>query len=186
MSAIPMRKDMPEAEPGIRRESTQGDAGFFSAADSRAIPAHTQSAFTFYLNERRKGVTYQLYAVAAAMFRAWAKGRKEPYEDWARALNRPPSYASKLHEALHREPGRFLHLDYIAPFFENEEAETIWVEFQCELTRREPPIKKREITAEQDAAAEHEVIDELPEELREMICLRKAKKLGVRVEDLKR
>lgn len=186
LRGIAMSKEMPEGAPGIEREKNLTQSDFFSELDSRVFPAHPQQSFGWLARERVKATTTKFYALMGAMFRKWAEKKKDPLEAFAGELDKKPSYASKISEAFNRRDNRHVPIDFAPPLLLGDErAASIWMEFWSEELGYEPPVKKRVVTKEADDAATHDVLNELPEPLQEMIRREKAKKLGVRPDEVK-
>jgi len=160
---------MPENEPGQHRDELSPKR----PARQLELPA---TDATQYRNDVR-----WLYVVAGEMVRI-AGGT-----DWlAHAMDREPSYGSKIREALAGTGERKFHLEMLAPLLRDTEAAEHLLSRLSELLDFEPPVRvKRETTPEQEAKAHREAIDELDPDMRDLMRRKVARKLGVRVEDLK-
>ena len=113
-----------------------------------------------------------LYAMARAAITA-AGGL-----DWlASALDREPSYSSKISEALNRRDERRVHLDWLAPLLSDAKAMELILGWLCERGGFEPPKRKRVATRDELYGALLEAVEEsgpAGEALKE----RAAKRLG--------
>jgi hypothetical protein len=143
-------------------------------------PTDNQTAFRFDAKERTMGDTTQLYALFGAMVRA-AGG----LDALVAALDREPSYHSKISEAMNRRDGRHVHLDWLAPLLADEDAATLLMDWLSDRLGYEPPVRKRAVSEEEEMRAAREVIREMPEPLKDAYRREMAKKLGIRPEDLK-
>jgi hypothetical protein len=156
-----MGRNMPPPSPGSERDNA-----------SRAIPSHTQTAFDWSARALVGEDTTALYAAFAAAVRA-AGG-----VEWlAAALDREPSYSSKLSEGTNRRDGRHVHLDWLAPLLSDERAISILAEFICDRGGYEPPKKKRVASKDELLTA---LLDELGEAngVGKAVIERAAKRLG--------
>jgi hypothetical protein len=106
--------------------------------------------------------------------------------DWlAEALDREPSYSSKVSEGVNRRDGRHAHVDWIAPLLDDPAAMAILLGWLCERAGFEAPRRRKTITREEFAAELLAEVDEsgaLGEALKERV----ARRLGVRVDQVKR
>jgi 16S rRNA C967 or C1407 C5-methylase (RsmB/RsmF family) len=101
--------------------------------------------------------------------------------DWlTSALDREPSYVSKISEGLNRREGRHAHLDWLAPLLSDPIAARELLTGLCGLCGYEPPQRRRVATREEVAAA---VLDVLAEagEVGEALRERVARRLGTDV-----
>lgn len=150
-------------------------------SESRTNPTDTQTAFRWAARDQALDDTTQLYALFSAMVNA-AGG-----VDWLVAtLDREPSYQSKVSEAMHRREGRYVQLDWLAPLLGDERACELLMGWLSERLGYEPPVRQRPVTIEEQGKALLEVIRELPEEMREPLMARAAKRLGVKPDRFKK
>lgn len=148
---------------------------------SHQPPTIEQTAFSWDRQARLEADQVQLRALFAAMVRT-AGG-----VDWlAKALNEKPGYASKITDAINGAKKRRIQLNWFPPLLEDPRAAEILLGWLSERCHYSPPVRARQVTSEEEAAAAREVIAELEPELSELMRRRVAKKLGVRFEDLKR
>lgn len=118
-----------------------------------------------------------LYALVGAMVR-----KIGGIDAWCSRLDREPSYGSKLSEALNRKEGRHIHLEQLAALLDDADAAELLLSWLSERLGYEPPVRQRTVSVEEQGKALLEVIRELPEEMREPLMARAAKRLGVKTE----
>lgn len=103
------------------------------------------------------------------------------------ALNREPSYVARISDAMQGREQRSVQLAWLAPLLDDEDASErllTWLSARCGY---EPPVRaRRDVPIEDINAAAREVLAEIKdEEQRDLMKKRIAKKLGVRVEDVR-
>ena len=160
---------------------------------SRALGAHRvpstllntgapQTTFSFDAVVKLSGDQVALRAVFGAMVRASGGA------DWlATALDKEPSYANRINEAINGVQDRKIQFEWFAPLLDDEAAMEILLCWLSERAHYEPPVRqKRDVPVEDINTAAREVIAEIKdEETRDLMKKRIAKKLGVRVEDVR-
>lgn len=127
-------------------------------------------------NEQKPNVNQDIHDVYNAFARAVrAVGG---FEWLCAALDRPPSYISKMGEALNRDGTRHVHLDWLVPLFDEQEGSRVLLEYLCERCGYEPPRRKRNVTPEELHRA---LIDELEDAggVGDAVLERAARRLGV-------
>jgi hypothetical protein len=103
----------------------------------------------------------------------------------AAALDREPSYETKINDALAARDERRIQLDWLAPLLDDLIASEMIVSWLCARCGFEPPVRKRTTTPEQEGQAARAVFARLPESIKSGLRAEMARELGVRVEDLK-
>jgi hypothetical protein len=103
------------------------------------------------------------------------------------ALNREPSYVARVSDAMNERDQRPAQLPWLAPLIDDAAAADLFISWLCEHCGYEPPVKvKREISDTDLNEAAREVISEMKDdEQRDLMRARIAKRLGVRVEDVR-
>lgn len=162
-----MTKQMPLPGEGMERKKA-----------SRFLPTHTEQAAH---PPSVADAVDDLYLHAKNVIRDGGG-----IEATAAGLDREPSYAAKISEGINRRNGRTFQLDWLGPHLENTEAMLPLISFLCERAGLEPPVEQRVVTPEQQGKALLDVVRELPEEMREPLIARAAKRLGVKPERLKK
>jgi len=106
--------------------------------------------------------------------------------EWlAAAMDREPSYSSKIREALSGTGERKFHLEMLAPLLRDPDAADFLMTALSEWLEFEPPVRvKRDVTPEAYAQAVKETMAEMDPEYAAIQKRKIAKRLGVRVEDL--
>lgn len=173
---------MPQSASGSHRDKDQRDASFSVDIDSRAIPSDTEQ-LKLGFGKRQEVINdiRSMYALVGAMVRA-----RGGIERLTSDLDREPSYASKISEALNGRDGRHLHLDHFAALISDEAAAALLISWLHERLDLEPPVKRRRDIDEGELnAAAREAIAELDADQREAFRKKLARKLGVRVEDVR-
>ncbi len=141
-----------------------------------------QAAFDFDARERLWSDQRSLYALFGAMVRV-AGG-----VDWlTAALDKNPFYSSKISEGMNSRNGKHVQLDWLAPLLSDPRATDLLLGWLCERCGYEPPVtQRRKVTDEDYARAAREVLSEIKDdEERGIFRRRMAKKLGLRIEDVK-
>lgn len=151
-----MRRDMPDGEQGI--------AG-------KKLPLTPMEQL---VSDER-----ELEALFAAMVRV-AGG-----VDWlVSAMDKAPSYASKISEGMYGRNGKQVQLRWLAPLLGDPAAVDLLMGWLSERLGYQPPVRERTVSPEEIARAAVEVIGEMGA-LRDPVREAIAKRLGVRVEDVK-
>lgn len=141
-----------------------------------------QTAFSFDAAVKRAGDQSELRSLFGAMVRAAGDA------DWlATALDQKPSYANRINEAIRGDEDRKIQLEWLAPLLDDQSAAEMLLTWLSNRCGYEPPVRaKRDVPIEDINAAAREVLAEIKdEEQRDLMKKRIAKKLGVRVEDVR-
>jgi len=148
---------------------------------SPSLPPTGQRSLPFDKHERLLADHRNLYALAAAMV------RKAGGVEWlAAALDREPSYGSKISEGLNERNGKHFQLDWLAPLLDDADASDLLMGWLCERLGYEPPVRVRRDVSEADfARAARELIAEMDPDYAAVQRRKLAKKLGVRIQDVK-
>lgn len=151
-------------------------------AASRPNPGASQTAFSFDEKARME-------ATQVALREIFARATREAGGvDWlCTALDREPSYVSKIVEALNGVKDRKVQLEWLAPLLDDENAQELLLAWMCERCGFEPPVRRRvEPPVEEINRVAREVIAEIKdEEQRELMRARMARRLGVRPDEVR-
>lgn len=143
-------------------------------------PEDGQTAFSFDALQRLQGDQLQLRALFGAML------RKAGGADWlAEALNREPSYASKIFDAANGVKNRKVQLDWFAPMLDDPGAAELLLSFLSERCGFQPPVRLRTVTKEQIHEAAAAVLSDMDPIVKKGVRQEIARRLGVRIEDIK-
>jgi len=164
-----MSKALPKTQPGaLRLEATQSG------------PGSKQMGFSWEANQR----VIAAQDFLTDLFRSALKAAGTT--EWlTKALNRAPSYETKINDAIAGRDERSVQLPWLAPLLDDANAAYALIAGLCERCGYLPPERKKEVKPEALGVAALEVLGDLDEEMREVMKKRVAKKLGVRVEDVK-
>jgi hypothetical protein len=106
--------------------------------------------------------------------------------DWlATALGRGDDYAKKIGSAINNEKDRKVHFEWIAAMLDEPKAAELIVGWFNERCGYAPPVLKRVVSKQERDEAVAEVVAEMGDVVREAVERATAKKLGVRVEEVK-
>lgn len=161
-----MVRRIQERLPGIQLEEKSG-----------ANPTHTSSPGA--ARQYQEDVA-DFYAVIAQAFRA-AGG----LDKVVARMDRRPTYASKLSEALSRTGDMRIHAEHIIAIAREPEACAHLLRFLSELSRHEPPVRMREANEDDENRAMRRRIKRWPAHLREALEKEVAEELGLRPERVK-
>lgn len=157
------------AATGRTREEAPADG-------SIRLPAPSQQALPFGEQQRVSDDTTDLYSVVRA-----AIERAGGIEWLTAALDREPSYVSKISEGLNRREGRHAQLDWLAPLLRDPRAARELLTGLCALCGFEPPQPRRVVTREEVATAILDVLadaGDVGEALRERVARRLGTDVG--------
>lgn len=169
MPSSSMGQVLPVGQPGSHREEA-----------SRSVPWGSQVPFSFDARTRLS----QTHAELRQMF-AEAVRRAGGVAALVHALDRRPSYDSKVVEAMNGSGERSIQLDWLAPLLDDPNAAEVIAEYVNRRCGFEPPVRRRQLSQEEIDRAAREVAAEMKDEdMREAFRTRMAKKLGVRPEDV--
>jgi hypothetical protein len=149
---------------------------------THVTPGASQTAFSFDEKARMEATQVTLRQLFGKLVRE-AGG-----VDWlCAALDKEPSYASKISEALNGVKDRKVQIDWLAPLLDDEDAAETLLSWLSERCGYEPPVRRRvEPPVDEINRAAREVIAEIKdEEQRELMRARIAKRLGVRPDEVR-
>lgn len=160
---LSMNPTLPEVPPGSQRESA-----------SRSSPGEAvQMSFDPVRLDTMLKDQKQLHALFCAMV-----ARFGGVDALQTALNRKPSYVSKISEAMSGGDGRALQVSWFAPMLRDPRCAELLLSTLSDICGYEPPVRRRELEREQIAEAGLRVIARsgaIGDAIREAI----AKELGV-------
>jgi hypothetical protein len=163
----------------MRPEMPEGSLGGHRVSHTHDTPRAEQTAFNWAQKKQLEGDQVALRALFGAAVRA-AGGI-----DWlTAALDKQPSYATKIGEAINGYADRKVQLDWFAPLLEDPRAAELILGWLSERCKFEPPIRSRVVDEAEDAKISREILESLPEPQRTAFRQERARRLGVRVEDL--
>lgn len=169
MSVRAMDSTLHEGAPG----SNRGNA-------SPLRPAAVQMSFDPVRNDTMQKDQSVLAALFVAMVAKFGG-----VDALVSALNRKPSYVSKITEAMNGGEGRAIQLEWLAPMLRDPRCAELLLSCLSEVCGYAPPVFERALTPEQTAETVTEVVAEMSGLVRESIRAEVAKRRGVRIEDVK-
>lgn len=169
MSVRAMGSDMPEVPPGTHWGKGQ-----------RQLPTAEQTAFSFDAQARLESDQTQLRALFCAAVRTYGG-----VDALTAALNREPSYAKKIADACNGYGDRKVQLDWFAPLLTDPACFDLFMGWLCERGGYAAPVRDRKVTREQIAAEATAVVAEMDAIVKDGVRKEVARRLGVRVEDVK-
>jgi predicted DNA-binding transcriptional regulator YafY len=101
------------------------------------------------------------------------------------ALDRKPSYVSKIVEAMNGEDGRAVQLEWLAPMLRDPRCAELLLEALSDLCGFAPPQRDRVLSEQETKDSAFEVVREMDGITKEAIRQAIAKRKGVRVDDVK-
>lgn len=170
MKAVRMGTTLPKMAPGETGGLT-----------TRCAPGPKQMGFSFEQQRRLEGnqdFLNELFrdALKAAGTVEWL----------TRALNRKPSYESKINDAIAGRDDRNVQFEWLAPLLDDPDAADVIVTRFNERCGYMPPVRRKVAERSELGEAALEVMAEIKdEEQRELFKRRIAKKVGVRADDVK-
>jgi hypothetical protein len=163
----------------IGSTTPEGPLGGHRVESSQVKPGTEQTAFNWAQKQQLENDQAALRTMFAAAVRA-AGGI-----DWlTAALDKQPSYATKIGEAINGVADRKVQFDWLAPMLDDPRASAIILGWLSERMKFEPPVKSRVVDPAADAAECRAILESLPEPQRTAFRQERAKRLGVRLEDL--
>ena len=169
MSVRAMDSTLRGEPPGSNRGNT-----------SPKFPAAVQMSFDPVRNDTMQKDQSQLALIFGAMV-----ARFGGVDALVAALNRKPSYVSKITEAMNGGEARAIQLEWMAPMLRDPRCAELLLSCLCEMCGYAPPVFERSLSREQTAETVTEVVAEMDGLMKEAIRAEVAKRRGVRVEDVK-